>query len=70
MMQMHAPRSETGQIEELDWTSKEPLDRMDFLDAEGNLRLSDGAPKLSRPPPDPTAPPTPTGGPATPPAPT
>ena len=65
MMQMHAPESDTGMIEELDWTSKEPLSEIAFLEAQENKKLRTALP-LSKPPRDPTAPPEPTGGPTTP----
>ena len=62
MMQLHAPDTNTGAIEELDWTSKEPLSERAFLDAQGNMKLPTALP-FSTPPRDPTAPPKPTGGP-------
>ena len=66
MMQLHSQQTDTGQIEELNWTSNEPLSQLDFLDAHGNVRGQKALPPLSRPPRDPTAPPEPTGGPKTP----
>lgn len=57
MMQMHAPGSDTSQIEELDWTSKEPLSELAFQDAQGKMKLPMALPRSAQPPPDPTTPP-------------
>ena len=65
MMQMHAPQSDTGMIEALDWTSKDPLSEQAFLNAQEDKGLATALP-FSKPPRDPTAPPKPTGGPDTP----
>ena len=66
MMHLHAPMSDTGQIEELDWTSKEPLSELAFLEAQERGKVPVTFPRISKPPEDPTAPPEPTGGPARP----
>ncbi|XP_043238612.1 protein NDUFAF4 homolog [Amphibalanus amphitrite] len=65
MMQMHAPQSETGQIEELDWTSKDPLSEVEFLQAQESGKRHISFPKLDKPRDSPT-PAGPTGGPASP----
>ncbi|KAF0292379.1 Protein NDUFAF4 [Amphibalanus amphitrite] len=65
MMQMHAPQSETGQIEELDWTSKDPLSEVEFLQAQESGKRHISFPKLDKPRDSPT-PSGPTGGPASP----